>query len=190
MTQSPIDAYVSRVERYLNDLPAPEREDILAELRSHLYERSQESETALDVSLKALGSPEEFARQYLDDDVLRRALAGGSPADLLLGVLRQATSRVGAFVGFAAVSLFYLFALSCFGVILLDLINPEATGLWVGDEMDPFFFGMIAGTGPDETVRDLAGIWLIPIALAAGTAFTVCGLALSRWIARRLLKSK
>lgn len=189
MSQAQIDIYLNRVESYLSALPAAERDDILAELRSHFTDRAAESEAALTASMAAMGSPEEFARSYLDDETLRQALAGGGPGDVLLGVLRQAPRRLGAVMGFAVVLFFYLFALSCFGVILLDLANPEATGLWAGPGMEPFFFGMIGGAGPGEDVRDLAGIWLIPLALSLGTTFTVCGMVLSRWFAKKLLKN-
>ena len=188
MSDQQIDTYLGRVETYLAVLPQVERDDILAELRSHFTERAEQSAEALASSISAMGSPEEFARGYLDDDTLRRALAGGGPGDVLMSLMRQAPRRIAAVMGFAVVLFFYLFALSFFGIILLDLANPEATGLWVGPGMEPFFFGMISGSGPGPEVRDIAGIWLIPLALILGTGFTVCGMVLSRWFAKRLLK--
>lgn len=188
MSEREIEHYLDRVARYLAPLPDDEVTEILAELRSHLVESAALGDDALQRTFKGLGSAEDFARGYLDDEVLRSALAGGSPADLWMGVLRQAPRRVGAFVGFGIVSIFYLFAFSFFAIILLKIISPDQTGLWVGPGMEPFFLGMIGGDGPDAGLRDIAGVWLIPLALTLGTFTTVCGLSLSRLIAKSLLK--
>jgi hypothetical protein len=188
MSDVRINAYLKRVETYLVSLAKEEREDILAELNSHLRESAALGDETLELAFDGLGSAEDFARGFLDDDTLRHALAGGSPADLWMGVLRQAPRRISAFFGFAMVSIWYLFALSFFSMIVMDLLNPEQTGLWVGDGLEPFFLGQISGSGPSAEMQDIAGPWFIPLALLAGSVSTVVGMLLSRWIAKRLVK--
>lgn len=188
MTDKTIDAYLARVGGYLSALPAGERDEIIAELSSHLRESLAANPDGLAATFKGLGSPEDFARGYLDDDALRAALAGGTPTDMLMGVLRQAPHSLGAFTGFAVVSVFYLFAFSFFGLIVLELINPEQTGLWIGGDMNPFFLGMISGSGPSDDLRDVAGLWFIPLSLALASLSTIIGMTMARWFAKLLLK--
>ena len=188
MTDPRITRFLDRVETYLAPLPKTEREDILAEVKSHLIDSEAAGAGKLEAALEGLGSPEAFARQYLDDEALRKALAGGGPADLFLSVLRRAPRSVGALIGFAGVAGLYLFALSFYGIVILDLTHPEQTGLWVGDGMEPFFLGMISGSGPGPGVRDVAGPWIIPLALGLAVGCTIGGLAFSRLIARLLLR--
>lgn len=58
--------YLDRVEKCLKPLPAPEREDIVREIRSEMLELQAEGKTAQEV-LARLGEPGTLAKAYLGD---------------------------------------------------------------------------------------------------------------------------
>jgi hypothetical protein len=84
---SDVETYLARVRDALADVPADERNDLLAEVEASLYESASESGGSVAARL---GPPEEFAAE------LRSAAGLHAPAEPQPAGLREALARVEA----------------------------------------------------------------------------------------------
>lgn len=204
-----VDGYCARLRAALGRLPAGQREDFVQEMRSHVLERAREQEPltpdGLAGILRGLGDPRELAAAYELDAVLDRAAGSRSPWLLLRASLRWA--RTGA-IGFGVLLLTtagYGSALVCYVSAVLEPFFPSRFGLWqgaggrltfgfwsgrAGDDV----FGIavqpgsfVLGTlGPAEgPLRDVLGMWIVPIGLVLGAALGIGTTLASRSLIRR-----
>lgn len=184
-----IEDYLRRLRAALGALSEVEREDILAETRSHLLERRESGgQAGVEQAIAAFGPAEDYARAFIDEHRLRAASAGGGPLELAGVLLSQATRRISAFAGFALVALVYVIALACFAVAGMELIRPDMAGLWIHDG------GLALGIMDPETLdpgaREVLGVAILPVMVVAASLLFVLGVAISRAIARLLLKTR
>ncbi len=142
MSTPDIQQYLRRLRAGLGSLPADERDEIVAELRSHIEERVAQGQRSV---LDDLGSPEDYATSFVAEHALSGALARGTSFALgraLLTGLRE--SFFGMLVvpllalQLAAATLVVVGALkpilpSRIGVFLDALDHVHAIGLLVGD---------------------------------------------------------
>lgn len=176
------NALSSEVERYLRALrhtlaalPEAERDDLVAEVRSHLADRTARGDA--DV-LAGFADPEAYAAEFLAERALAGAIARGS--SWALGAALLSGARTGAAI-LAVVPLAILHVVAAALVILAALkpVFPAHIGLFVSDG-GPWAFGawdLGAGAG----VREVLGWWALPVFAAAG--------ALILWIANRGLRA-
>ena len=72
-----IDSYLARLRNALGDISSSESEEILREIRSHILDRAEAegpvTEQVVNQVLLAVGDPQELAKQYRADAILRRA---------------------------------------------------------------------------------------------------------------------
>jgi len=89
-----MEYYLGRLGRAAAKFPPAEREEIVAEIRSHILERSQADGVVeagrVRETLEALGTPEEIASQYVTNALLERAAGSRSPWVLLRATLHWA----------------------------------------------------------------------------------------------------
>jgi lipopolysaccharide export LptBFGC system permease protein LptF len=78
--QEQIKKYISKLERNLKQLPKQEKEDIIREIESHIYESIGEDEADktgnLDQVLKKLGEPKDYARLLISQHIAELAEKG------------------------------------------------------------------------------------------------------------------
>jgi uncharacterized membrane protein len=150
-------AWLAGLDAALQPLPAVQRQDLLREMAGHLAERAEQGR--IDDALSALGSPNDFARPFVEDHDLTIALNRTNPAALLLGVLARAGRSLFAFAaGFVAVVL-YLVALALAAIAMLKPITPNNVGLW--RTAGGYDFGAIYGTIHSQP--ELFGYWIMPV---------------------------
>ncbi len=65
-----VNDYLEKIEKYLRPLPAGERMDIAAEIKSEIMELQAASKTPEEI-LNRLGTPEELAKGYLGGAILK-----------------------------------------------------------------------------------------------------------------------
>lgn len=175
--------YLKRLRRALRPLPEGDRTDIVAEIESHITERSSAGELRTQNVLAALGDPETLARSYVEDHELLNAVHRASPLPLLATALGRATRSATAFlVGLVGV-IAYAFAISLAAVAVLKPIAPRNVGLWRGP--DNVNFGFLS-TPP--STPELLGLWIAPLALVGALAFYLAGTGLMKLWGRRLLR--
>lgn len=158
--QLPADAerYLRDVRRGLGALDAHERDDVIAELRSHLLERAAQGKTAL---IEGFEEPSQLAASFVAEHALSSALAEGTPwssARAILGSARDSVVLLGVLAALVLVQIVAFF------VVLTATLKPFAPnefGLWVGPHT--FYVGR---SSPGAT--EVLGFWGIPLLLLVG----------------------
>ena len=173
------DAYLRKVRQGLASLPEPEREETLAELRSHLLERLDQGSTD---PLLGFDSPEQFAAEFVAEYALRGALAQGT--SWALGRALFIAGRDGAL---SLLVLFPLLMLQLCALVLLVAAAlkpflPDQVGVWVGGG------NFSVGIGHGNAARhEMLGWWSILVfALAGGLLFWVSSQAMMALVRGRL----
>jgi len=182
------DEFLKRLRTCLGALPESERQDLLEETASHLDDCAAQGEARLTEALAGFGTPENYARAFIEEARLRNALVSGSPGQLLLSVLAAAGRSVVAFAGFILISIGYLFAGTFFLLVVVELVLPAQTGLFTGPDVQPFALGIMAGDGPPPGTTEHLGPFMAPVMAVAGGVTTVLTLLLSRLVVAGLLK--
>ncbi len=176
--------YLRRLRWALEPLPESDREDIVLEVADHLMHRAHESNGLTD-AMAALGAPQDYARNFVEDFELHTQLNLASPKFLLLTVLSRATRSVtAAFFGTTGL-LFYSLAISSALIAIAKFIAPGSVGWWWASE-NAFAIG-IAWPSPTQ-VPELLGYWIVPIFIMISVLTYSLGRLLLRTGARRLLK--
>ncbi len=203
-----VERYLETLRRALGGLPAAERDEIVLEMRTHLLERIEDAADpgTVDAVLAAVGDPKELAAQYRTQTMLRRAAASRSPILLLRTTLRWATTGVAGIFAFLLAVAGYGTALVFYLSALMKPFFPARIGLWLGPGSALTFgywngglpaeaFGTALGSpgfcvlckvGPSaEPLRELLGVWLIPIGIVSGLAFGLATTRGVRWFIAR-----
>jgi uncharacterized membrane protein len=153
------DGYIQRVERQLNILSAVDKQDLLQEINSHIYEGLQrisgkdEVEKLLDITEK-LGNPEDFLKPLVANKKLDEAVRSFRPSAVFQAIMVNLKSGI-VFSFFAFLYLLLgIFALLIFAKIFF----PSHTGLFL--ENNKFAgFGIVLNT---TGYTDSLGYWIIP----------------------------
>ncbi|MGC9972408.1 MAG: hypothetical protein ABSE56_17640 [Bryobacteraceae bacterium] len=164
-----MEYYLGRLRRSMEGFPAAEREEIVAEIRSHITERSLVDGVVdprrVRETLEALGRPEEIASQYRTDALLTRAAGSHSPWVLLRATLRWAMLGAKGFGIFMIAVTGYTMAAAFFVCAILKPFFPDNIGLWVGPSTG---FSMGFRTAHDGPASELLGHWLPLVAMVLG----------------------
>ncbi|HYG68991.1 MAG TPA: hypothetical protein VD838_15085 [Anaeromyxobacteraceae bacterium] len=169
------ERWLRALRQALSALPDDERDDLVAEVRSHLADRAARGDA--DV-LAGFAEPEAYAAEFLEERALSGALAQG--ASWALGSALLSGARTGAIL-LAVVPLAVLHVVATALVVLAAAkpLFPGHVGVFVGDA-GPWVIG--AWSGAAETgVRELLGWWAVPVFGLGG--------ALLLWAANRALRA-
>jgi hypothetical protein len=180
----PISAYLSQVSTGLADISEFERQEILAEIRSHLSERVQQFTAQgflqpAEAAIAVMGDPDELALQFTRTASQKKASRSFVPWVLLKAAARLAFTGIKGLLAFLLGLLGYASALGFTLAAALKPIVPSKVGFWIGPHL--FVWGM-----PGETMHshELAGQYFIPVSvafaflLASGTTLAL------RWLTR------
>jgi hypothetical protein len=178
-----VERYLDRVRASLRGMPAPEVEEILRELRSHIADRVGPAGDT-DAALRALGDPEELARQYRTESVAARAECGGGPIVILHSLLLLRPGRFKGFAPLALAALGYAWALALGAAAIEKILSPRDVGLWYRPGAVSLPRLTVDGAGPPGT-RELLGWWLVPAGLLAGAMLYFLTRQFGLWWIRR-----
>ncbi|HEX4953603.1 MAG TPA: hypothetical protein VF017_09460 [Thermoanaerobaculia bacterium] len=157
----PLAAYLRELRWALGALPEADRNEIVAEARSHLLDRL-EGGAAIEAAIAGLGTPRDYARPFVEDYRQSTALAHGRTRDLLPVLLERIATSARAAGSVALLLLLWAPALALLGTAIVKLSHPQIAGLWVGPKH--FFIGTI----DDPTVaHEVLGFWIFPLAVVA-----------------------
>jgi uncharacterized membrane protein len=183
-----IEDYFSQLETRMSDLPAADRQEFTRELRAHVLDRLEQvaapSEADCRCVLKALGTPEEIARQYRLERIMSRSAWRTSPLSILRLLLRWTITGVQgyavfmvAFTGYVLAACFYLGA-------LLKPFYPNNVGFFVSSN------GLNLAAWPAPHVQAVLDDLYIPITIILGYLCTVGTTLLIRLLMRHFGKLK
>jgi hypothetical protein len=178
-----VERYLDRVRASLRGMPAPEQDEIVLELRSHIAERVAPGED-IEAALRALGDPEDLAREYRSDSVATRAECGGSPIVILHSLLLLRRGRFKGSAPLALAALGYAWALALGAAAIEKIFSPRDVGLWYGPGAVSLPRLTVDGAGPPGT-RELLGWWFVPAGLLAGVLLYFLTRQFGLWWIRR-----
>lgn len=183
-----IEDYFSELERKMADLPAGDRQELSRELRAHVLDRLEQVSIVTEADcrsvLKALGSPEEIARQYRLERIMKRSPWSISPLTILRTTLRWALTGFQGFAVFMLAFTGYAFALCFYLGAVLKPFAPHNVGFFVGDH------GLNLAAWPAPQTKAVLDAYFIPISIVVGYLFTLGTTLLIRALVRRVRSLK
>jgi uncharacterized membrane protein len=185
-----IEDYFAELERRMSDFPAKDRQELTRELRAHVFDRLEQQSATTEIScysvLKALGRPEEIARQYRMERIVTRSPWKLSPLVILRTTLRWALTGVQGFSVFMIAFTGYLTALSFYVAALLKPFFPNNVGFFIG----PNNLNLAAWPAPPGVAW--LDTYFIPISIVVGYLLMLGTTLLIRALIRRMgnLKQK
>jgi hypothetical protein len=166
--------YLQRCRRTTAILSAEDREDVLLEINSHIYEYltansgTDQMEALLNV-LDRLGAPEETLKEIVAARKIGQATRTFNPKHLIQALALNLTNGVIYII----LSLLFLFEILFPVLILLKIIFPDRVGLFIYSN-HTFRFGYVNETGSGgigfgffngAKGTEILGPWFIPISL-------------------------
>lgn len=183
-----IEDYFSQLEAKMSDLPAVDRREFTRELRAHVLDRLEQVAVATEADcravLKALGTPEEIARQYRLERIMSRSAWTTSPLSVLRTLLRWMVTGVQGYTVFMVAFTGYALAISFYLGALLKPFFPHNVGFFVA--RDESSMGVLRASH-EVAVLDA---YFIPIAIILGYLFTVGTTVLIRALMKHFGKLK
>jgi hypothetical protein len=182
-----VERYLLRLRLALADTPEREKQDILAELRSHIVDRLADTsalpEQIVEQTLAGLGDPETLAASYQSRGLMRRAASTFSPALILRATLRWAMTGVRGFGVLMVLLIGYLLSFSFYVLAFAKPFFPDRVGLWMepGD-LSTLHMGMELYAPPPQ--HELLGPWFVLVSLLLGS---LCLIATIHFV-RRLIR--
>lgn len=179
-----IEEWLRRLKWSLASMPSAERDDIVEETRTHLREVLAAGGTP-SAALAGFGRAEDYARRFIDEMRIVRALGSDDTIALLHVIARQMSRSLVA--ALAAIGIAALSVLALIAVLLpvLKLSDPVHAGLWRG--VHQFFVGKIDNPA-DAT--ELLGIWLYPLCVGVLALCWLVGRLILLWAVRRLARAR
>jgi uncharacterized membrane protein len=166
-TQRIYSDYINRSKRAVKILSAEDQEDCLMEINSYIYEyiqnNPQEQElTAMLNILERLGDPEITLKEVVAAKKIDQAVRTFNVKHVMQALLLNLKN------GVVYIILFIMALLgTCFPIlIILKIIYPEATGLYVGE--NTFFFGIMSKR---DGISEVLGNWFIPVVILLSILF-------------------
>jgi uncharacterized membrane protein len=182
MDALPADAelFLRKLRQGLRALPPADREEIVAEIRSHLQDRQQKGQPLLE----GFEDPEAYAATFVSEAALRGALARG--ASLELGRALLTSARSGFFMLLTVVPLLAV-QLVGVGLVICGVLKPFMPS-HVGLFLDAGGRLLVLGASSGPSAREVLGWWSMPLFLFAGVLLLFVGNRALRALARGRLR--
>ena len=168
--QAHLDTYLAQVHRHLHGLSDAEARETLAELRSHVLDRTdgQLSPAGVEAAIAALGSPRDVARLNVTERVANAVETNRSPLSVLRATGRLARLSLQGFMVFLVSLTGYALAAGFLVTAMVKPFAPSRAGLWILPADDLSFSLGVVDHSPQA--REILGWWIIPIGLVAGAS--------------------
>jgi len=166
--QAHLDTYLAQVHRHLHSLSDAEARETLAELRSHVLDRTdgQLSPAAVEAAIAALGSPRDVARLNVTERVAKAVETDRSPLSVLRATGRLARLSLQGFMVFLVSLSGYALAAGFLVTAMMKPFAPSRAGLWILPADDLSVSLGVVDHAP--LAREVLGWWIIPIGLVVG----------------------
>lgn len=175
--QDIIEAWLRALTLALSAMPAEMRADIVDEARAHLEERLAAGLSA-ESALHGFGTPEAYARPFLDDFVVHAALKSKSSLSMIKALLNQTDRSLIALLGLFAALVTGLMGFAAIALLVEKIFTPEKIGMWTWSVANEQNFCLGICTGHPQT-PDLIGMWATPLfILITAIMWFLCRLSL------------
>ncbi|TVZ25831.1 putative membrane protein [Gillisia sp. Hel_I_86] len=156
--------YINRIKRTTTTLAKEDRQDVLMEFNSHIYEGMQrhsgdnEVDNLLNV-IENLGAPEEVLKPLVAEKKLQQATKTFNPVHVFKALVLNITNGL-AYIVFAFL---YIMLFGFLFVIGAKIFNPDKVGLFF-KEGAFFVLGSInSESRQTQGVEEVLGNWFIPV---------------------------
>jgi uncharacterized membrane protein len=173
-----IENFLRAFRQGLGAVPADIRDDLVKELWSHLQERLERGQLELS---NDFGSPQEYARQFVNEQLLGTAIVRGRPWELLpalLGAIRTASVAIFLVLPLAVAELMGI------ALVLIGLSKPLASthiGLFRSADGSFGGLGWISNT---NSMHEVLGFTSIPLFIFLGLLLVWTGNRIMLAVAR------
>jgi uncharacterized membrane protein len=186
----PFADYLQRIAHGLKHMNVEQRNDILAEIRSHLAERTEQfrqqgSLTAEQDAIRALGDAETLANHFSLEALERKASRSFRPWVLVAAAFRMAMLGARGIAVFLIAIFGYGLAFGAIVAPLVKIFVPQ-TGTWIG----PHEFVLAGVPGDLHAAREVAGANFVYIMTAVAFVFGTATTLILRRMMRSLKSSK
>ena len=179
---SEAETYLRRLRQGLSSLSAPERDEILDELRLHLVERQAAGRADL---LAGFEPADTLAASFVQERELRGALARGTSWALGRALLVAARDSVLALIVLLPLVILQLVGAALIVLAVVKLFDPGDVGLWVGDGQ------IILGLPSDSHgLREVLGWSAIPAFIVSGLVLLIASNRAMRLLVRWRLRAR
>ena len=161
-TNNELKAYLRRLRWALAKLPAPERSDIAQETEAHIRDRVAQGQPQAQ-ALEELGTPETYARGFIDELQLSQALVSRSFGTMAAALLRRAPQNIAASIALVIGGLAGIVAVGMGSLSIFKFFAPDNTGLFRSPTGGYHFSFQI----PAPLGQELLGDWLYPVSIAS-----------------------
>ena len=154
--------YINRIKNVIKPLSQSDKNDVLMEFNSHIYESLQNISTHNEIktilnAIDKLGAPEEVLKPLIADKLLEKATKSFNPVHVFAALVVNITNGI-SYIIFA---ILYL----CLGVfvflIFAKIINGDKVGLYFQNGKFQAL-GMISNSA---NYQEMLGYWFIPASL-------------------------
>jgi len=158
------DDYFKRVSRCIHVLSADDQRELMMELNSHIYEATHMAtpQTEVDIlvdTIEKLGPPEETLQPVVAHKKTQQAIRSFNPGHVIQALYLNFSNGVG----YVILSCIYLLITAMGILVVLKLISPSHTGLFMyNGHFLAFGFTTVLRAGNSE----LLGSWFIPTVFA------------------------
>lgn len=168
-----LDDWLRRLSWALGRMPEGDRTSIVEETRGHIEERLGTGQALEDV-IAGFGSPEKYARCFLEEMEIGRALGSQRTTDLLGVIFRTIHASFTSLIALVCIVFIALSEVVAVLLAVMEIRDPLHTGFWYGG--GSFFIGVI--DDPATAVDLLSGG---KIYLFAG-ALMISGMLIARLV--------
>ena len=194
--QQRIDEYLNELQRRLRGMGREQEREIIAELRSHILEKTgvegELSVARVSAVLKALGSPQELAREYTQDEILSRAEISRTPLRLLDSLFGWATMSMAGFLVLVVTMIGYFLGVVFLIIAFLKPFHPATAGLWsLSDRPGDLVLSLRLGFGSvPANGHELVGWWMVPVGLVIGCGLGILTTKFALWCVRMYRRTR
>lgn len=166
--------YLKRIERVVIPLPKSDRQEVLMEFNSHIYESLQQNKNESEIDrlldvLEKLGPPEETLKPLVADKKMEQATRTFNP----LHMVKALALNLGNGISYVIFFLLYLMLFGFVFMILPEIFDSSSTGLFLNGN-DFQALGKINSEYLKGTAtREVLGSWFIPAMLVAIVIFYI-----------------
>ena len=154
--------YITSIKNISKPLPQSDREDLLMEFNSHIYEslQSNADKRELDSLLNAIdkiGAIEDVVQPLIADKLLEKATKSFNPVDVFKALALNITNGI-IYIIF---TFLYLGLGGFIFLIFAKLIKGDKVGMYVQDGK----FMVLGMVSDSEEYQEVLGNWFIPVML-------------------------
>ncbi len=162
--------YIIRVKKCLSILSKEDKQEMLMEINSHIFEGLQrfsdnnEVDNLLTV-IEKLGIPEDFLKSVVADKKMAQAVRTFNPKNIFQALLLNFKNGVI----YSVFALLYLLLFIFIFFIAAKIVFPSKTGLfYLNDRFQAF--GFLRNT---DGMNEVLGFWFIPLVILSAIIFYV-----------------